>query len=182
MVTILLPRAAAKGGMPMPYKDPEKRREHDRDHRAANREKVREQSHAYYVANQGLIIEKERGRRAGRSLRDKRVSHLRLRHGMRPEDWAALWEAQQGLCYLCGEELELAAKIAIDHDHGCCPPQTSFAACRRGLAHEACNLGIGKAGDDPDRLRRWADALEAAQQAYRARKAFSASAQPSLFE
>jgi hypothetical protein len=81
---------------------------------------------------------------------------------MSPADWAALWEAQGGRCYLCGGELA-AGNGCIDHDHSCCPPKRSCAVCRRGLSCRQCNIAIGMASDDPSRLRRMAAALEAAQ-------------------
>jgi hypothetical protein len=58
---------------------------------------------------------------------------------------------------------------AIDHYHGCCPPKRSCDLCRRGLACSKCNSLIGLAGDDPDRLRRIADALEVANARVKAR-------------
>lgn len=86
-------------------------------------------------------------------------------HRMRPEDKAAMWQAQGGRCYLCGDELPLD-KAVIDHDHRCCPRRRnqswSCPDCRRGLACHPCNLIVGHAGDDPDRLRRIAAALEPA--------------------
>lgn len=86
-------------------------------------------------------------------------------HRMQPEDKAAMWQAQGGKCYLCGGDLSLE-KAVIDHDHRCCPRRRnqSFSCpdCRRGLACNPCNLIVGHADDDPDRLRRIADALAAA--------------------
>lgn len=79
------------------------------------------------------------------------------RHGGLDE-WARLFEAQNGLCYLCGEPLELAAQneIHVDHDHDCCPGgkrTASCSYCRRGLAHAWCNQIIGLAGEDMQMLR-----------------------------
>src|SRR5258708_40201282 len=62
------------------------------------------------------------------------------------EDQAAMWQAQDGCCYLCGGKLDPKTEaIHLDHDHSCCPP---IRSC----------------------LRRMADALEAAQVAFRQRK------------
>jgi hypothetical protein len=95
--------------------------------------------------------------------RDKiKILTLWSHHGLRPHDWAAMWDEQGGLCYLCGEPMT-ADKATVEHDHSCCGPMRSCPLCRRGLAHQPCNSAIGHAGDDPDRLRRMADALEAAQ-------------------
>ena len=86
------------------------------------------------------------------------------RHGC---DWndefARLWQAQDGKCYLCEGPLGPdQADCHVDHDHSCCPSGRSCEKCRRGLAHPLCNWIVGYAGDDPDRLRRIADNLEAA--------------------
>ena len=92
-------------------------------------------------------------------------ARLYYKHGT---DWrqlfAALWEAQDGKCYLCGDELhpELARAVHLDHDHRCCPKARSCEKCRRGLACADCNRLIGCAKDDPKRLRRIADNLERA--------------------
>lgn len=34
-------------------------------------------------------------------------------------------------------------KIHVDHDHRCCPGETSCGNCVRGLTHETCNKRIG---------------------------------------
>jgi len=134
------------------------------------RERERERNLAYNRSGR----RKPRNHRAWyQQNRDKSyISWLRKSHGMRPEDWMDLWDAQDGRCYLCSEEMEQpngsrkiglgSATVVIDHDHSHCPRNTSCRICRRGLAHTWCNLGIGKFGDDPTRLRRAADALEAA--------------------
>ena len=86
---------------------------------------------------------------------------LRVRHGLTAADLRALWESQRQLCYLCALDL-LLGEAVIDHDHRCCGPKKSCPACRRGLAHNACNQLIGLAGDDVELLRLIADNLEAA--------------------
>jgi hypothetical protein len=95
-----------------------------------------------------------------------RDAGLKWRHGVRPEDYAAMWQAQDGRCYLCGDEMTDSQKVVIDHDHSCCGPHKSCRICRRGLAHDQCNVTIGYAGESPERLRRMADELEAAQLAF----------------
>jgi hypothetical protein len=72
-----------------------------------------------------------------------------------------MWDAQLGRCYLCREPLN-PEKAVIDHDHGCCPENASCSYCRRGLACHACNMLIGLARDDPDRLALIAVNLRAA--------------------
>jgi hypothetical protein len=103
------------------------------------------------------------------------IWRLQFKHGMQAEDWTAMLNAQQGLCYLCGEEFG-SRKIVIEHDHSCCPAEESCSACRRGLACSNCNSVIGLAGDDYARLRIMADVLEAAKEAVEQRKSDAAIA------
>ena len=88
-----------------------------------------------------------------------------------------LHQAQDGRCYLCGVPLPTPGGKGgpcIDHDHSCCPQGFSCDICRRGLACQPCNLIIGKAADDPARLRRIADNLEKANALVRQREATAA--------
>lgn len=115
----------------------------------------------YYQDNRDAILAKERARhrlRAGRSYdpAKERIKYMK-RHGGIGE-WARLYQAQNGCCYLCGETLEGVPQkmIAVDHDHDCCESgkdTKSCSACRRGLAHAWCNQLIGLAGEDMDVLR-----------------------------
>lgn len=90
---------------------------------------------------------------------------LRYLHGLRPEQWQAMFAEQDGRCYLCKRPLPAdRQKIAIDHDHSCtCGPRGSCSYCRRGLACSNCNSGVGMFGDDPQLMRLAAANLERAQ-------------------
>jgi hypothetical protein len=100
-----------------------------------------------------------------------RWMHIRQRYGLGRDDFADLLAAQDGQCYLCGEPLDVdrPRTIHIDHDHSCCRGSKSCGDCVRGLACEPCNKGIGTFGDDPERMRRVADALEMANRRVRSR-------------
>ncbi len=150
--------------------NPEKMREYSRRYREANVEKERERRRRSYAENREANRESQRRYRAKRGTDGRRAQAWAQNHGLRPEDWAALWDAQDGRCYLCGDEMA-AGQAHIDHDHRCCPKDHSCAYCRRGLAHASCNHLIGFADDDPDRLRRIADNLELALKATGARLA-----------
>ncbi len=165
----------------MAWNQTEQGRAYRAEYRARNREKLRAQQREYRTRNQEADKERKRVWRAqnpekaraqelrARQRRDpekateqQRVSRAWRHHGLRPADWAVIWGAQGGRCYLCGTTL-VEGKIHVDHDHSCCPEGRSCQVCRRGLACGTCNQSIALAGDDPDRLRRMASALEAAK-------------------
>jgi len=186
----------------MDWSDPAQVREYNRLYNERNRERIAEQRREYYLRNRDKHRQArreyvQRNREAVRARKadyyqrnrdeikqrtaawleqnpgKQREMRLKSHHGMRPEDWDALWAAQDGRCYLCGGELNPGPgrHVHIEHDHSCCPLFRSCRICRRGLACKRCNSAIGLADDDPARLRRMADALEAAQLAVEQRKA-----------
>jgi len=145
-------------------RNPEKVKQIRRKSLELNGDKIREQRQAWRDQNRDKIREQERVRRA--------LDPGRNQHGRWiKEDRAAMWKAQDGKCYLCGEPMDNPRYIRIDHDHSCCAPNTSCRTCRRGLVHHRCNILIGYANDDPALLRRIADALETAQMAFTRRSA-----------
>lgn len=137
-----------------------------RARRAANPERMREISRAYRQANAEKIAEQARLRNARRDRAKDRATQLRRIHGMTLEEWAQMSAAQDGKCYLCGDILlPEPRQSVVDHDHACCGPRKSCAACRRGLACARCNKILGFVRDDPETLRRIADSLETASKA-----------------
>jgi hypothetical protein len=101
-----------------------------------------------------------------------------------PEEWARMWEAQSGRCYLCQVEFLPGDKVRVDHDHDCCNSaknDASCRACRRGLAHDACNLLIGIGEDDANLMLVIAGNFERASDLAKARIAALAATQGSLF-
>ena len=144
----------------------EQRNAYERALYARNREQRRAYLTTWKAANKDRVLEQQRARhrRIDPAVKRQRnrLAHLR-QHGMYPEDWALLWESQEGCCYLCGDVLGDGRQVHIDHDHRHCPRNQSCSACRRGIACFDCNIVLGHMRDDPDRLRRMADALEAAQ-------------------
>jgi Recombination endonuclease VII/NUMOD3 motif len=91
-----------------------------------------------------------------RSKEEVRRQHLAHRHGLTPDGYQAMWDAQDGRCCYCERPLpEDTKKVHIDHDHSCtCGPKNTCASCRRGLACDTCNQIIGKADEDFARLER----------------------------
>jgi hypothetical protein len=77
---------------------------------------------------------------------------LRL-FGVTPERYEAMLSGQGGVCASCGAPPSPDRRMAIDHDHACCPTAgRSCGACVRGLLCSPCNTGLGFFGDSPDRL------------------------------
>ena len=157
-------------------------RERDRRKRAADPEGIRRYNREYAertTDQRRLVHRRWRAANPGRV----RSNWLRNAHGMTPENWGALWQSQGGCCYLCGDPLDvlLPRFIHIDHDHSCCPDHKSCTRCRRGLACHSCNVLIGLAGDDPERLLRIAAALRSTQEAVRNRPLVVCPVQLELF-
>jgi 5-methylcytosine-specific restriction endonuclease McrA len=79
---------------------------------------------------------------------------LRRKYGLSLEDFNAMLAAQGGVCAVCGTDDPKGRHdtFAVDHDH-----ETDEV---RGLLCNPCNLALGIAEDDPQRLRAMADYLE----------------------
>jgi Recombination endonuclease VII len=154
----------------------ERYREAKRRRYAENAEELAAARAARYYADPAVRESRlayERGRRKGNERRDYLASQ-RAAHGTEWEPLIeSLSEQQGGLCYLCGDPLQHGKRVAVhlDHDHQCHPTGRSCEICRRGLACNNCNVLIGRAHDDPDRLRRIADNLEKANAAVAQRMA-----------
>jgi hypothetical protein len=131
--------------------------ENQRRYRAARPEHYRD----YAVARSRVPEERERRRRYEVTRHPERRMK---KYGLTAVRFAEIFEAQGGCCYLCGEPLDLETKrgMHVDHDHSCCRGAASCGDCVRGFACMLCNNGIGAFGDDPERMRRVADQLEAA--------------------
>lgn len=67
---------------------------------------------------------------------------------------------QNGKCAICGD-VPGVRRLAVDHDHACCPGRKSCGKCVRGLLCGRCNTGLGMFKDSPDRLLAAKSYLEA---------------------
>lgn len=69
-------------------------------------------------------------------------------YGLKPGQYAEILAAQWGTCYLCERATGATKKLAVDHDHTCCPETPTCGKCTRGLLCGPCNKILGHARDD----------------------------------
>jgi hypothetical protein len=95
---------------------------------------------------------------------------MKDKFGLTPEQYQARFDAQNGLCAVCDKPEVVHDKhgklkrLAVDHDHKCCPEQKSCGKCIRWLLCQRCNILLGIAKDDPNYLRKVAARIESKQQ------------------
>lgn len=150
----------------------ERARARNRKRYAADGRRQREYAREYYAENREKIAAQRKLRRKPDDPRASRRQHLKLAHGLDEAAWQAIWDVQGGCCYLCGDALD-SVTTHVEHYHGCAAhsPKRSCSFCRRGLACQACNLIIGRTGDEPALPRIIADNLERANADVAARQA-----------
>lgn len=69
----------------------------------------------------------------------KKTNRIKLKYGLTPEAWTALFEKQGGVCAICGLPEPLNKRLAVDHNHA--------TGKTRGLLCSLCNRGIGMLRD-----------------------------------
>jgi hypothetical protein len=79
--------------------------------------------------------------------------------GKTPEWYNETFAAQNGVCRICGRpETEIHPKtkeiqrLAVDHDHACCPGDRSCGKCVRGLLCAKCNQCLHQVEEVPNWL------------------------------
>jgi hypothetical protein len=60
-------------------------------------------------------------------------------------------ERQGGTCPICVRGITWGS-MHVDHDHECCPGETSCGRCVRGFLCPTCNVGLGSFQDSPELL------------------------------
>lgn len=63
---------------------------------------------------------------------------LKYRYNLSGADYLKLLASQGGVCAICGIKPG-ARRLAVDHDHACCPGRRSCGRCVRGLLCKRCN-------------------------------------------
>jgi hypothetical protein len=82
--------------------------------------------------------------------------HVEKTYGISKELYDELYRLQGGKCYVCQISTGKTKRLAVDHDHRCCPGPKSCGKCVRGLACGHCNHDIlpwvGDRGSDWERV------------------------------
>lgn len=148
--------------------------EHANRWAAANPEKAREYKARYKKSPRGREMNNARKRerrandpeyaeRCRQQDRETRARHnrryrLERKYGMSLDAYQTLWDAQGGLCAICGRPetalstLGVVQPLSVDHDH--------ITGAVRGLLCAACNKSLGGFSDNPTYLRLAAEYLE----------------------
>ena len=79
-------------------------------------------------------------------------------YGLSGADYLALLERQENLCAACHQpetarhQSGRIRRLAVDHNHACCPGKASCGKCIRALLCARCNSILGQANDNADLL------------------------------
>lgn len=126
---------------------------------------------AYRRTKRGRARDRAAGQRWRESNRAYRKDKdLRRAYNISLEQYQTLLEAQGGVCAICKEPPK-EKRLAVDHDHQCCPSlpnwkrkrttrNVSCGGCIRGLLCDGCNHGLGKFKDNSTRLRNAVEYLD----------------------
>jgi hypothetical protein len=99
--------------------------------------------------------------RSSNGARGTRADRLWLAYRLSVEEYDAMLAKQDGGCAICATAPSAARRLAVDHDHACCPEAgRSCGRCLRALLCTQCNVGIGHFDERPEILRRAAQYLE----------------------
>ena len=113
----------------------EQRRERRRAEYQRHREHYIRRAAEYQRANPDRVAAASRRYRA-RNPGKRRDTILRYRYKLSLAEYERMREQQEGRCKSCGT---LAARLYVDHDHGCCPRMPTCGQCTRGLVCNGCN-------------------------------------------
>ncbi|WP_405472623.1 endonuclease VII domain-containing protein [Paenarthrobacter ilicis] len=79
----------------------------------------------------------------------KNSAQKKGRYGISLEEFEELLRSQGGRCAICPVEVVAdGRRLAIDHDHRCCPGTISCGKCIRGILCPNCNRGLGLFQED----------------------------------
>ncbi len=75
-------------------------------------------------------------------------NRMKAKYGIDLDHYEDVLASQGGSCAICPRTLTAGRRLAIDHDHGCCPGEASCGNCIRGLLCPNCNRALGLFQDD----------------------------------
>lgn len=76
---------------------------------------------------------------------------IRRLYSLTADDYSAMLSAQGGVCAIC-KRPPTTKRLAVDHDHSCCPGEVTCGKCVRGLLCDDCNWWLGLVDDRIERL------------------------------
>ena len=129
--------------------------------KAANPEVVRGFGAKHYQQNRDRIIARTAAWIKANPVAHSRHSyfgHVRRKYNVSRERFDAMLIAQAGRCAICTEPM---VQPCVDHDHACCPHDSSCGACVRGLLCQSCNQGLACFKDSPEIMAAASDYLSA---------------------
>lgn len=110
----------------------------------------REWHKEYREKNRSRVNELARSQRLSRIQREPEKyreadirRNLKALYNITPEQYDEMLEAQGGVCGICGKPPMGSRRLAVDHDHRCCPGSKSCGECVRGLLCGSCNPKLG---------------------------------------
>ncbi|WP_350309771.1 endonuclease domain-containing protein [Arthrobacter sp. efr-133-R2A-63] len=78
---------------------------------------------------------------------------MKARYGIDLDHYEVLLDAQHGHCAICPKGPAPGRRLAVDHDHKCCPGTVSCGKCLSGLLCPNCNRALGLFGENSMTLR-----------------------------
>jgi hypothetical protein len=147
-----------------------------------NKEQLNKANRAYYARNKQKLTQLKRDKyangyratalQAQKQYRNdpknkevirksKQKWKLKQSYNLTPEQYEALFTAQNGCCAICGvNRMLLQNNLSVDHDHSCCSGDKSCGKCIRGLLCMRCNSAIGLLQDNANIIRKAAQYIE----------------------
>ncbi len=83
------------------------------------------------------------------------------KYGLTIDQYMTLLESQNYSCKLCQrQDTTFRKRLSVDHDHNCCPGESSCGKCIRGLLCHHCNAGLGNVKDSIETLQKMINYLQ----------------------
>lgn len=80
-------------------------------------------------------------------------ANLEYNYQLTKSEYDQKTEEQNNSCAVCHKPNPKGKRLAVDHDHSCCPGRRSCGKCVRGLLCSTCNSGLGQFKDSPELLQ-----------------------------